>query len=153
MNENIIIINTIMEILDQQAEKGKGMRMMLVNSSLAFFFFPPPQNVQRRHNTKSDVMQRLVPRQLRSSHCLCLASSEILLLLPCKKSPPLTRAWHLPLQQGLLTASSPRSTNKQQVQKPMPNQTADSLSYMATRAMYSFFKHSPIHLANKHQCS
>lgn len=43
MNENIIIINTIMEILDQQAEKGKGMRMMLVNSSLAFFFFPLPR--------------------------------------------------------------------------------------------------------------
>lgn len=31
-----------MEILDQQAEKGKGMRMLLLNSKLAFLFFPDP---------------------------------------------------------------------------------------------------------------
>lgn len=48
-----------MEILDQQAEKGKGMRMLLLHSCLAFSF----QILQSRHTQKSDTMQRLVPRQ------------------------------------------------------------------------------------------
>lgn len=109
MNEKIIIIITIMEILDQQAEKAKGMRMPLLNSSLAFLY-----QILQRHTQKSHVMCRGWFPGRRAGEKLSLPVLGLPEDCSCSHiSHPFGhhQVWHLPQQQVLLTASSPHPQN------------------------------------------
>lgn len=78
-----------MEILDQQAEKGKGMRMLLLNSKLAFLFFPDPSEEAHPEIRREAEAGSQAGLQVRSSCCLCWTSPEISLLrLHAKSHPP-----------------------------------------------------------------
>lgn len=78
-----------MEILDQQVEKGKSMRMLLLISKLALLSFPDRSeeaHPEIRHEAEAGSQAGL---QVSSSCCLFWASPEIPWLWLSAKSHPL----------------------------------------------------------------